>query len=123
VCTQTFRSLKLIIAGSRDYTDYEYVKGKLDFLLSQTKDVEIICGGARGADLMGKRYGEEKGYPVRMFEARWDELGKKAGFIRNKEMAKVGTHLVAFSKNNSKGTAHMINLAKEYNLVIRVYKV
>lgn len=114
--------MKLIVAGSRDFNDYKYVRDKLDYLLSNTTDVEIVCGGARGVDLLGKRYGEEKGYPVKMFEADWNGLGKKAGYVRNKEMAEYGTHLAAFW-NGSPGTQHMINLAKEYNLAIRIYKI
>lgn len=113
--------MKLIVAGSRDFTDYEFLKKTLDKLLINQTDIEIVCGMARGADLLGKRYAEERGYPVKEMPANWD-LGKRGGYIRNREMAQYGTHLVAFW-NGSKGTGHMIDLAKEFGLPTRVIKV
>lgn len=47
---------KIIVAGSRGLTDYEFVKTELDKLLPKDVEVEIVCGGARDADEMGKKY-------------------------------------------------------------------
>jgi hypothetical protein len=114
--------MKLIVAGSRDFTDYEFLKSKLDFLL-QNKHAEIVSGTARGADKLGERYAEEKGLPIKQFEADWNGLGKRAGWVRNKAMAEYATHCVVFIKDNSPGSKMMIDLAKGYKLELRVYKV
>ena len=45
---------KYIVAGSRDFTDFEL----LERVLKEFEIGEIVCGGARGADLLGKDYGE-----------------------------------------------------------------
>jgi hypothetical protein len=115
--------VKLIVAGSRDFTNYDLLKRTLDKLLVNQKDIEIVCGMARGADLLGKRYAEEKGYRVKEFPADWDGLVKKAGWIRNKAMAEYSDSCVVFIKNESPGSKMMIELAKEYKLNLRVIKV
>jgi hypothetical protein len=114
--------VKLIVAGSRDFTDYEFLKKTLDKILINTKDIEIVCGMARGADLLGKRYAEERGYLVKEMPANWD-LGKRGGIVRNREMAQYGTHCVVFWDQKSVGSKSMIELAKEYKLNLRVIRV
>lgn len=118
----------IIIAGSRDFTDYKVVKTSLkNFLLNkQTSDKPtIICGMARGADMLGYRLAKEYKLPLKEFPADWS-IGKSAGYIRNEQMAKYAqTHgngiLLAFWDGKSKGTKWMIELAKKYNLEIHIF--
>jgi hypothetical protein len=114
------KMFKLIVAGGRDFNDYDLLKSKLDKLLQNKTDVEIVCGKARGADSLGERYGKEMGYPIKEFPANWNKYGKSAGYIRNKEMAEYADGCVCFWDGKSKGTGHMIDLAKEKNLDLRV---
>lgn len=113
--------MKVIIAGSRTFNDYKTLKEVCDHMLSNSTDIEIVSGTARGADLLGEQYAKERGYPIKQFIPDWDGLGKKAGYVRNEEMAKYSDALIAFT-NGSKGTQHMINLANQYGLKIEVYK-
>ena len=78
---------RIIIARSRNYNNYEYVKEKLDLVLDDlmNEDIEIICGDARGVDMLGKRYADEHNIPVIHFPADWDKYGRSAGVIRNHE--------------------------------------
>lgn len=115
--------MKVIIAGSRTFTDYKALTEHCDHLLSNQYDIEIVSGTAQGADKLGERYAKEKGYPVKKFPANWDELGKKAGYIRNEQMAKYADALIAFWDGKSKGTKHMIELAKKYNLLTRTIQI
>ena len=102
--------MRIIVAGGRDFNDYELLCRKLDFFLSSTENPVIVCGEARGADSLGKRYALERGIPVISFPADWDRYGKSAGFRRNKEMAANADALVAFWDGKSRGTANMIEL-------------
>lgn len=111
---------RVIVAGGRDFNNYELLRSKLDYYLSNLDNISIVSGGARGADRLGENYAIEKGLKLVMFPANWNEYGKRAGFIRNKEMAEYATHLVAFWDGKSIGTKHMIDLAKEYNLKTKV---
>ena len=113
--------MKVVIAGGREFKDYKKLKRYMDFILMNVdKDkLEIVSGGARGADLLGGKYAEEKGYPIKQFIPDWG-IGKQAGYLRNWDMAKYADALVAFHDGESKGTQHMINLAKKENLLVRV---
>lgn len=115
---------KIIIAGSREFNDYNFLKSKLDLLTSRLKeDIEIVSGTCKGADLLGEQYAEEKGYNTTRFPADWDKHGKSAGFKRNVEMAEYADACVVFHVNNSKGSQHMINEAKQKKLQLKVYKL
>ena len=115
--------MHLIVAGGRDFTNYKLLKEKLDFLLSNTdkEEVTILCGMAKGADLLGKKYADENEIDVWEYPADGTK-GKQAGYLRNSQMADEGTHLVAFHNGISRGTKHMIDLATKKGLVVRVVK-
>lgn len=101
--------MKIIVAGSRHFTDYEFVKGKMDNLfLPHFKPEQIICGMCPGADLLGKRWAEENGIDVIEFPANFKLLGKAAGPVRNAQMAEYGDGLILFWNGKSKGSANML---------------
>lgn len=113
--------MKVIIAGSRDFNDYETLKKVCDFMLSRQDKVEIVSGTARGADQLGEQYAIEMGYPIKQFPADWSK-GKRAGYLRNEDMAKYADALIAFWDGKSRGTEHMINLSKKRGLKVKVHK-
>ena len=103
--------MKLIIAGSRQITDKEFVINVIDETVKRLNlDVtEVIEGECRGPDLFGKEWANRHGIPVNEFPADWEKYGRRAGPIRNSEMAKVGDMLIAFLSKGSIGTQDMIN--------------
>lgn len=114
---------RVIVAGGRDFSNYTMLKEAMEALLINIKDnIQIVCGMARGADTLGERYAKEKGYDIAYFPADWMKYGKSAGYIRNEQMAQNADALVAFWDGKSKGTNHMINLAKKYDLGVRIEK-
>lgn len=112
--------VKLIIAGSRDFNDYELLKSKLDKAKEYFGEFEVVSGRARGADLLGEKYAEENNLPIAEFPADWDTHGKKAGFMRNSDMADYADGCIVFWDGVSKGTQHMINLAKQKEIQIAI---
>ncbi len=110
----------VIIAGSRDFNDYDLLCAKCDHLFQNKKPTAILCGKARGADTLGERYAKEHGIPVEYYPAEWDHFGKSAGYIRNEQMAMNADALIAFWDGKSRGTKHMIDLADQYRLLKRV---
>ena len=78
-------TFKVIIAGGRDFSDYELLKSKCDYYLSNLDNpkVIIISGAARGADSLGEQYARERGYDIDSHPADWDKYGKSAGYRRN----------------------------------------
>lgn len=115
-----------LVVGSRTFSDYELMKQRLDLLLRNQNNVVIVSGGARGADSLAERYAKEKGHPCKVFPADWS-LGKRAGFIRNKQMHEYIASFdrrgaVAFWDGSSRGTAQNFELAKQYNNPIRIVR-
>lgn len=116
--------MNLLVSGGRDFNDYNLLKNKLDYYLSnQDKNsITILSGHARGTDLLAEKYAQEKDLNLKIFPADWDKHGKSAGFIRNNEMIKEADILVAFWDGQSKGTKHAIDSAKKKNIPIRIVK-
>lgn len=113
--------MKIIIAGSRHFNNYELLKKYCNRVLSNVKEeIEIVSGTAIGADKLGEQYALEMGYKLSRFPADWGTFGKAAGAIRNQEMAEYSDALIAFWDGRSRGTLDMINKAKKFKLKVRV---
>ena len=108
--------IRVCVAGGRDFNNYDSLKSILDRFLKRHKDSEIIIisGHARGADSLGERYAAENGLSFETFPADWEKHGKKAGFLRNNEMAKISNVLIAFWDGKSRGTKNMIEQMDKY---------
>ena len=111
--------VKIIIAGSRSFNNYNYLYQRIKWVLQTEKiylhDVEVVCGMARGADKLGEEFAIDHFLQVKYFPADWDKYGKQAGYIRNKQMAEYCDYCICFYDGLSKGTRMMINLAIQYN--------
>lgn len=112
--------MKVIIAGGRDFKDYSVLRDYCDKILSRQDKIEIVSGNAKGADKLGERYALEKGFLLKILPADWDKYGKKAGYMRNVDMADYADGLIAFWNGTSKGTKHMIETAESKKLKIRI---
>lgn len=117
--------MRVIIAGGRDFTNFQQLADNLDRLFADDVDVEVASGAQRGADAEGERYAEfraDEGWTVTRFPADWDKHGKAAGPIRNAEMAAYADVLVAFWDGKSRGTSNMIQTALKAGLEVHVYR-
>jgi hypothetical protein len=115
--------MRTIIAGGRDFAHYSLLEEELDFFRTSIHSaVTIVSGGANGADRLGERYSNEKDLNLKVFPADWNKYGKSAGYRRNAEMADYSEALIAFWDGKSKGTKHMIDLALERGLLVKVVK-
>ncbi len=116
--------MKVIIAGGRNFTQYQLLKFKCDAILKNVDktDLQIVSGGAKGADELGERYARDRHILVKRFEADWDRDGKAAGPIRNRKMAEYADCLIAFWNGFGRGTKNMIDVATELGLKVRIIK-
>lgn len=114
--------MKVLICGSRHFTDYEKLK---ETLHAHSDITEIIHGAARGADTLGGRYGVEIGVPVTAYPANWGLYGKSAGPIRNTQMLREGRPdmVIAFRGPESRGTQNMIDQARKAGVPVEVVDV
>ena len=114
---------RVVIAGCRDYENYEQAKEFIDICLSNVRkenEIIIVSGGARGADAIGERYAKENGFAVEKYPADWEKYGKSAGPIRNKQMAEISDYVICFWNEKSKGTKSMIDYAKKLNKPVKI---
>ncbi len=114
---------RVVIAGCRDYNNYNEAKEYIDFCISEIRkknEIVILSGGASGADAIGERYALENGFKTEKHPADWKKYGRAAGPIRNKEMASLSDYVICFWDNKSKGTKSMIEYAKKLNKPLRV---
>jgi hypothetical protein len=112
---------RVIIAGGRDFDDFRTLSKVCMHMLQHKKNVEVVSGTANGADKLGEQFARFMGYPIKQFPPNWDEFGKAAGHIRNKEMGEYGDALIAFWDKSSKGTGGMIDIATKLNLKVKVH--
>lgn len=112
--------MNVIVAGGRDFNDYALLSTRLDQIFKDTNPV-IVCGEARGADLLGRRYAVEHNLSILSYPANWS-LGKRAGFIRNEAMAKVADSLIAFWDGKSHGIKHMIETMQKLNKPVQIIR-
>lgn len=114
--------MKVIIAGGRFFNNYTLLKSTMDQLLGEAPEIEIVSGKAKGADSLGEKWAKENNIKIHEFYPDWDGLGKAAGYRRNEDMAKFANACVCFWDGVSKGTNHMINLAKKHKLKLKVIR-
>lgn len=113
--------MKVIVAGGRDFKDYELLKCALDNFQQEYGNItEVVSGTAKGVDKLGEQYANENNIPIKRFIPDWEGLGKKAGHVRNRQMGDYAKEhngmLVAFWDKQSKGTKGMINYATKIGL-------
>ena len=117
---------KVIVAGGRDFNDYEMMRQRLFELFNNNKFfagniVKIISGMADGADTLAIRYADENRLPKIMMPACWYYDRRRAGFLRNEDMLAIADALVAFWDGESHGTKHMIEISQEKGIPVWVF--
>lgn len=132
----TNNGMRVIISGSRTI-----IYGRLiDMAVAESGfDVtEVVSGGAKGIDTLAVEWAVKNNIPVNVFEAAWDNLsypdaiikttkwGQKydarAGLRRNETMSVYGEALIAIWDGKSKGTKHMLAIARKRDLPTFIYR-
>lgn len=124
---------RVIVAGSRTFNDFGLLTRELtDIFRSEGLepwDVEIISGGAEGTDSLAEKFAKLRiafGQNIKLTVMRADwRRGYSAGYIRNKEMAlyaKANCNgiCICFWDGQSRGTKHMIDLARKEGLDVHI---
>ena len=113
--------IKVIIAGGRNFDDFNKLCQVCDEFLQDQNDIEIVSGACKGADLLGEKYAAERNHQIKQFPADWRQYGKSAGPKRNFIMAAYADALIAFWDGESNGTKNMIELATKADLKVKVF--
>jgi hypothetical protein len=117
--------LKILVTGSRDWTDARSIELEMFRALYETKtwvaEAVLIHGACpTGADAMADAYAREVGMHIIRRPADWDRYGKRAGFLRNAELVDIDPGIcLAFIRSKSRGATMTANLAEKAGIETR----
>ncbi|KKM13816.1 hypothetical protein LCGC14_1712410 [marine sediment metagenome] len=115
--------LRLLVCGSREWTDIEPIRRAMDQAIVDHGPMEVLIHGTcRGPDTIAGDIAQSWGVHVEAYPALWNTYGKRAGYLRNAQMLKEGkpTLVLAFPVPGSRGTHMMIGLTHAAGIPIIV---
>jgi predicted Rossmann fold nucleotide-binding protein DprA/Smf involved in DNA uptake len=111
--------MRVAIVGSRHFPDPARVT---DYVKSLPPRASIITGSASGVDAAATKAARDKGIPVQVISASFDEMadaGKAAA--RNQRLVDACDVLVAFWDGSSKGTRTTVERALDSGKEVHVF--
>ena len=111
--------MRVAIVGSRHFSDPVRV---LDYDKSLPPSASIITGSASGVDAAATKAAREKGIPVQVIPASFDELADASkSAARNQRLVDACDVLVAFWDGGSKGTRSTVERALDSGKEVHVF--
>ncbi|MFD9368557.1 DUF2493 domain-containing protein [Streptomyces sp. NPDC060020] len=117
--------MKILVTGSRDWTDAHRIEVAIFRELYETKtfarDAVLIHGACpTGTDALADEYATRAGMHVIRRPADWERHGKRAGFLRNAELVDLDPDVcLAFIRRGSRGATMTANLAEKAGIETR----
>lgn len=117
--------MRVLVCGGRDFTDRKMFVEAMEPIRegqrwgydpcgkSDKDHLEIISGGAKGADSLAIEYAKAFSLPLQVFEADWENQGSFAGPARNKRMLDEGKPDIVIAFPGGRGTADMVRKARK----------
>lgn len=118
--------MKIAIVGSRGVPPHleSEVEAQIEDVLDGViGDVTLISGGAKGVDSIARRVARSLWIPYIEFIPDWRTHGKKAGFLRNREIVDTCDVLHAWWDGKSRGTKYSIDLARAAGKPVVVHSI
>jgi hypothetical protein len=129
---------RILVTGSRDWTDPEPVRDALESAVSEFSTVGqpvLVHGAARGLDLLAEGlwrelaanlrhlYSDDVLAPPEPHPALWARYGRRAGPYRNQRMVDAGAVVcLAFPIGLSSGTRDCMARAQLAGIPVRVFE-
>lgn len=104
--------MKILVCGGRDFDSVHLLHKTLDHFLKEYNFDTLIEGDARGADRMAGRWAIENNVECKVYPAKWQKYGNRAGPIRNLQMLDEGKPDLVIAFPGGEGTAHMVKIAR-----------
>ena len=111
--------MRVIVAGTRTFNSYEQLLAAIEEFPYQI--TEVVCGGATGADALGKLWAEKNGIPVKMFVADWKKFGRAAGPKRNMKMGEYADAALICWDGLSSGSKNMASIMETLKKPCKIY--
>lgn len=118
--------MKIAIVGSRSFSDYSELENKVQKFLTEwdceLNSVEIVSGGALGADSLGELFAKNHQLEMISILPDWKKYGRGAGIVRNREIAETADAVIAFWDGISKGTKATIDFFRNQKKRIKIVR-
>lgn len=114
--------MRIMITGSRSWSDRETVENALLRTMAKHPNATIIHGGARGADSLADNFCRLYAVPCEVYPADWERHGRQAGLLRNMQMLDSGVDaVIGFWDRQSPGTRHALREANIRHIPIWLF--
>ena len=116
--------MRVVVTGGRDFTDKDFIWSQLSHVHQKTPITLLIQGDARGVDRICRDWAIRHDVPTQDCPADWDNLGRRAGHVRNQSMIDNYQPELGVVFPGGKGTADMVGKLRKANIRIfaPVYK-
>src|SRR5882672_7909105 len=111
--------MKVLVCGGRDFNDFDALCHELGGAHAANAIVEVIEGGARGADQLAHDWAKLNGVQTIAYLADWESHGRAAGPLRNQRMLDEGKPDLVIAFPGGKGTADMVRRAKAASIPVK----
>lgn len=109
--------MKIAIVGSRTIKKINNLAAYLP------ENVEaIISGGAVGVDQIAAAFAAEHQIPLVEFLPQYEKFGRQAPLVRNVEIIKNSSLVLAFWNGHSRGTAFVVRKCRELGVPVRLFR-
>ena len=111
--------MRILVCGSRDCENEDYVEKTLDRLLAARGPFErLIHGYARGVDRIAGKWARDHGVLEWDFLPLWHRVNEHDGLTRNQLMIGTGAADLVVAFPGGVGTENMVELAKAANIEV-----
>jgi len=127
---------KLIVSGTKTYTNKKAIGMILNELKKTLGDFEIVVGNDKGPEEIAKEWAEFTGVDIKNIPVDWKDLNaegaevkegpygpfnRKAGVARTKKVVEYGDYLLAFWDGEDIGTKILISFADGKELKKKIF--
>jgi len=105
---------RIAVVGSREFKSLDLISQWLDFANDKWDgNIVLVSGGCRGVDKTAEQWAIDRKINRDIFLPNWNQQGKKAGILRNKQIVENADFIIAFWDEESSGTEFTLNYAKK----------
>ena len=110
--------LRVLVCGGRDYDDVVTLTAVLNVINADLGIDCIIEGGARGADRLAGTWAIQNQTGLEQYPADWNKYGRRAGYVRNVQMAEEGKPHMIVAFPGGRGTQMMKDIGNRKHIPV-----
>lgn len=115
------KTFKVIVSGTRSFSDYHLLRDKLDDFFQNKKDIELVVKAKGPVEVVVSQYAMDKGLNVKYFKlSKKDSKANKKK--REKDMVEYADAIIVFWNGKSQGTKRILDFADKKGIPTAVVR-